>query len=937
MRSHSTVIFKYSTTPIWKTGGFIFLLRHSRSWIEFYQLVGDPFDTLPLQSEDDLRSLFVRTEDIGEHVDPLIDYFLESRPFIRTVIGARGSGKSTLLHYIAWKIRQLQQSIVAYVPHQPSVLEGQRDLLYGVGLDTLNKVLIELARALQRKFQTDLPQELHDILKKLGLVESETVTMPEWSYNSAERHLERILAIVAQLKLHGLVAIDNYDKINEKVALDFLSSHYAQPFFERLQASGVSVILTADQSWGDAMVADSDLSYLGRPISLKPLNLSEAKSILQARIKAKRPAESDRSLPFTDEALDRITISKNGIARDILETCRSCLIDSAKRGIVQIDENTVNDFLRNEQLVGERYYELIRSSDSTEKGYKFLVSLKSEFDADSYRSFLVALVDLFEKRGIPAEMQEILREKRVVALAPSLTDPMRRELHIDQMVKGLLEAIASRFSLKRFIDWLARTTEIAVLVVPTAKQQESREEVENRFQQLLDLSPPERTRDIREYVRNAQVSFKSVVQDLDNRDYNITQTFSSMWACCNSLANAAFLASGSSKRLTEQSLPDFLIRNPTIRDVYLDVEIIRAHYYASERGAPVPATLLEELYPRFERVTVKLIELAHDYLSKLREVIRQPIMYVIRDGTQLEEKIRPYIRSPEAYLCVRLGDKTLYEFTMLCWQFKNYVYAITLGDVKTLDQMGLDVYTLKTPHPFVKPSYIENQIQVDGLRANRMLRYFNISEFSRSIQSLAIRRGTSLIAMSKAMTVQMDIHPTEDSELEASIQFLGRCYGESLAVLEKTKDARSKEQEMTDAYAKLREIEINLSAAIQSIISKRSPRWWDECIPSDIKEDARKRKLGRERVWPHVGEFDPEFRYLTFGDYVKIIEKKDNWPAFEKVFGDKEYTISRLKQLEVIRNVVMHPQPGRILSNSQLEKLKLFAEEILASLREARL
>jgi hypothetical protein len=46
---------------------------------QFFKLTGDLFSTTPLQTKDDFKYLFVKTDDITNQIDPLIEYFARAR------------------------------------------------------------------------------------------------------------------------------------------------------------------------------------------------------------------------------------------------------------------------------------------------------------------------------------------------------------------------------------------------------------------------------------------------------------------------------------------------------------------------------------------------------------------------------------------------------------------------------------------------------------------------------------------------------------------------------------------------------------------------------------------------------------------------------------------------------------------------------------------
>jgi hypothetical protein len=118
----------------------------------------------------------------------------------------------------------------------------------------------------------------------------------------------------------------------------------------------------------------------------------------------------------------------------------------------------------------------------------------------------------------------------------------------------------------------------------------------------------------------------------------------------------------------------------------------------------------------------------------------------------------------------------------------------------------------------------------------------------------------------------------------------------------------------------LDELENALRRCIKSNLENLTKNWWDERIPPDIRQNAEERQSKDELKREFV-------QYLDFSDYVKIIVRRDNWrEAFQKIFKEQEILTAKLKELEPIRNAVRH---GRMLTDEQREKLKVYSQDIV--------
>lgn len=136
-----------------------------------------------------------------------------------------------------------------------------------------------------------------------------------------------------------------------------------------------------------------------------------------------------------------------------------------------------------------------------------------------------------------------------------------------------------------------------------------------------------------------------------------------------------------------------------------------------------------------------------------------------------------------------------------------------------------------------------------------------------------------------------------------------------------------------DAYEMLKRLETKLRECIQTSLEKVSRNWWKERIPEDIQDRARLRKEGNEKQWPWHTEKDlPFIFYVDFTDYAKIIIRRDNWEqVFKQIFREKDIILAKLRELEPIRNAIAHV---RELSQTQLQKLKLYSEDIVLCIQK---
>jgi len=133
-------------------------------------------------------------------------------------------------------------------------------------------------------------------------------------------------------------------------------------------------------------------------------------------------------------------------------------------------------------------------------------------------------------------------------------------------------------------------------------------------------------------------------------------------------------------------------------------------------------------------------------------------------------------------------------------------------------------------------------------------------------------------------------------------------------------------------YDILKDLETKLRDFIQNELKKIDHKWWQNKIPIDVKDEAERRQKEDEKIWPWQEEkkLDP-IHYVNFSEYAKIIRKRDNWRlVFKKMFVDEEIVASKLKELEPIRNDIMH---SRTLTKNQSARLKILTEDITKCLK----
>lgn len=470
----------------------------------------------------------MKTEDIANYVDPLIEHFESSEPFLRVIEGERGTGKSTIMHYMIQQLRD--KALACYIPYQYSAIIGQRDPQYGVGADTL----LQIALALGRKINSDkaysgYSQKLQEVFTALGAnKETGIQERNPPPYAVVEGRLNEILGIIEKEKIRALVAVDNYDRLSKDVAIEFWKSNLAQgPISDRLVGAGVSVVFSAKTGWIPRIGLDPDLSYLGEPIRILSLNDFAAKELLLRRFTNKAKKESP--FPFTDDAILEITKKMNGVPRFMLETARTLLIEAARKPkqAHTIDGALVTQVIESLGERQERYYEAIEDDPAASRGYGTLHTLRGRVDAEKFPKLLSALGLVFESKPVNLDQLEELRVNGIVWLG-SEDSQGQRQVMIASNVEALLSRIKSeRLSVARFLEWFAKVDIPSTLYV-SVQREEIREEIISLLRQTARSIGNEQ---IKQQVNIAVTAYTALDASLQSPDLDYAQILQHLWLC----------------------------------------------------------------------------------------------------------------------------------------------------------------------------------------------------------------------------------------------------------------------------------------------------------------------------------------------------------------------------------------------------------------------
>ena len=131
-------------------------------------------------------------------------------------------------------------------------------------------------------------------------------------------------------------------------------------------------------------------------------------------------------------------------------------------------------------------------------------------------------------------------------------------------------------------------------------------------------------------------------------------------------------------------------------------------------------------------------------------------------------------------------------------------------------------------------------------------------------------------------------------------------------------------QSMVNAYRNLFIVENRLRKFIEVELTKHyGADWWNKGISHVLRSKADKRKFDEQEYGWQVSNAESNLEYLSFPDLNKIIINQ--WSVFKPVFKEQSKIELRLKELEIIRNLIAHT---RTLTEDAMNRLEQYCDDI---------
>ena len=134
--------------------------------------------------------------------------------------------------------------------------------------------------------------------------------------------------------------------------------------------------------------------------------------------------------------------------------------------------------------------------------------------------------------------------------------------------------------------------------------------------------------------------------------------------------------------------------------------------------------------------------------------------------------------------------------------------------------------------------------------------------------------------------------------------------------------------DMSSVYTILFCIENSLRDFIVARLSEQKGyEWWDECIPTKIKDEAAKLHQKEEKNKYMSSRGGSLIYYTMLDNLAKIIVH--NWDEFSDVIPNQAWITSRMHDLTMCRNIIMHTG---VLPHYEIERIEGIARDFINQL-----
>lgn len=130
-------------------------------------------------------------------------------------------------------------------------------------------------------------------------------------------------------------------------------------------------------------------------------------------------------------------------------------------------------------------------------------------------------------------------------------------------------------------------------------------------------------------------------------------------------------------------------------------------------------------------------------------------------------------------------------------------------------------------------------------------------------------------------------------------------------------------QVMSVVYITFFALENSVRELIQDRLAEKfGAGWWTKCVPKTIQTNVQNLQIKEQKNKFHTSRSSALIGYTFFGDLAKIIIT--NWDSFSDLLPDQPWVSSRLNDLELSRNIIMHTG---VLADEEVDRIKSIARD----------
>ncbi|MGZ9583195.1 Swt1 family HEPN domain-containing protein [Paenibacillus marinisediminis] len=134
--------------------------------------------------------------------------------------------------------------------------------------------------------------------------------------------------------------------------------------------------------------------------------------------------------------------------------------------------------------------------------------------------------------------------------------------------------------------------------------------------------------------------------------------------------------------------------------------------------------------------------------------------------------------------------------------------------------------------------------------------------------------------------------------------------------------------QMSSVYTLLFCVENTLrNFIVERLAEQKGLDWWEECVPKRIKDAGDKLKTAEEKNKYHSTRGDSLIHYTMLDNLAQIIV--NNWDEFSDIIPNQAWIVSRMDDLTMCRNVIMHTG---VLPQYEIERIESIARDFIRQL-----